>query len=181
MMTLNNDDTLEQSIRWLQYMLNELALSNAALPRLVVTGRFDEPTLEAVMTFQRDFFPPVTGVVDQATWDAIVDAYQQNQLFNGAPALLRVLPSSRFFTKEGQSSEQLLLAQAMLSSLSRAVTNFAGCAMDGNNSGETLADLQMVQALSGLPVTGTLDRATWEFLARLYHMFVTRSGQSSAT
>lgn len=174
---MNKANSMEQSVRWLQYMLNELAISNPDLPRLTVDGIFGERTLEAVMTFQRDFFPPVTGVVNSQTWDAITSAYQKDQMTNGALSPLRVLPGRRSNTQEGQSSEQILLAQAMLSSLSRSLVNFGGSEMDRSNTGGTLADLRMVQKLAGLPPTGTLDRATWEFLSRLYHIFVTRADQ----
>lgn len=174
---MNETGMTDQSVRWLQYMLNELAINHTGLPRLTVDGIFGEQTLEAVMTFQRDFFPPVTGIVNNATWNAITDAYQKDQVTNGTLARLRVLPGSRASTKEGQSSEQILLAQAMLSSLSRALTNFDGQEMDRANTGATLADLRTVQRLAGLPMTGALDRATWEFLSRIYHIFVTRANQ----
>lgn len=177
MIALNESNLTEQSVRWLQYMLNELAVNHANLPRLTVDGIFGENTLEAVMTFQRDFFPPVTGVVNNAVWDAITAAYQKDQLINGALTPLRVLPGSRSSTLAGQISEQVRLAQAMLTSLSRVVSNFDGQGTDGSNTGGTLADLRIVQKLAGLPETGTLDRATWEFLSRLYHVFVTRGGQ----
>ena len=67
-----------QPIRSLQYMLNQLAIHNDVLTRLAVDGIFGERTLEAVMLFQREFFPPVTGQVDNATWDAIVRLYRQS-------------------------------------------------------------------------------------------------------
>ena len=51
-------------VRSLQYMLNQLAIHDPKLIRLTVDGIFGERTLEAVMVFQREYHPPVTGVVD---------------------------------------------------------------------------------------------------------------------
>ncbi len=167
----------ERSIRRLQYMLNELAIHASSLPRLVVNGAFDEPTLEAVMTFQRDFFPPVTGVVNNATWDAITAAYEKEQMTSSEPSRLRVLPDGSFQAGAGEAGQQIRLAQAMLNSLALVLSNFSRNDPDGHNSGSTQKDLRLVQALAGLPVTGTLDRATWEYLSRLYHIFVTRADQ----
>lgn len=174
---MNENELMAQSIRQLQMMLNALAIHNPALPRLAADGIFGERTLEAVMIFQRDFFPPVNGVVNNAVWDAITAAYVKDQLENGSASPLRVLPGGWSTTEEGESGEQVLLTQAMLSSLSRRLTNFDGREMDRANTGGTLADLRAVQRLAGLPVSGTLDRATWEYLTRLYHIFVTRVEQ----
>ena len=66
-----------QPIRSLQTMLRELSFVYDFLPRLTPDGIFGESTLEAVMLFQREFFPPVTGRVNQATWDAISALYLQ--------------------------------------------------------------------------------------------------------
>ncbi len=171
----------EQAIRWLQFMLNELAIHDSALPRLVVTGVFDEPTLEAVMIFQRDYFPPVTGVVNNATWDAVTAAYEQDQRLHGVPSQLRALPNGAFQTKEGEFSQQIRLAQAMLTAMGSTLSNFNCNDSDGMNTGETLNSLRQLQRLAKLQETGTLDRLTWEYLSRLYHIFVTRGGLLQAT
>ena len=81
---MNNSQTQEntltsQSIRSLQFMLNQLAIHDPKLIRLAVDGIFGERTLEAVMLFQREYYPPVTGVVDLGTWDAIRAAYHQTE------------------------------------------------------------------------------------------------------
>ena len=66
-----------QPVRSLQTMLRTISFAYPFLPRLTPDGIFGERTLEAVMLFQREFFPPVTGQVNQATWDAIVSLYHQ--------------------------------------------------------------------------------------------------------
>ncbi|MFQ9917168.1 MAG: peptidoglycan-binding domain-containing protein [Flavonifractor plautii] len=54
-------------------MLRTISFAYPFLPRLTPDGIFGERTLEAVMLFQREFFPPVTRTaINQATWDAIV-------------------------------------------------------------------------------------------------------------
>ena len=56
-----------QPVFHLQTMLRTISFWNSAIPQLIPTGIFDEPTLEAVMIFQREFHPPVTGMVDYGT------------------------------------------------------------------------------------------------------------------
>lgn len=171
---LNETPHSGQPIRSLQYMLNELAIHDSKLVRLAVDGVFGERTLEAVMVFQREYHPPVTGVVDLGTWDAIREAYLQVELFHGTPPPLNVLPNGAFTAAEGQESEPLLIVQAMFVSLTKVMTNFRPCQLNSCNDGETHDNLRIVQQLAGLPVTGVLNRATWAYLVQLYQALVTR-------
>ena len=148
-----------QPIRSLQYMLNQLAIHNDVLTRLAVDGIFGERTLEAVMVFQRENHLPVTGVVD---------------LMYGFPPALNVLPCGTYTAAEGQECEVLRIVQAMFGSLNTVMTNFSPCAVNCCNDGETYKNIQEVQRLAGLPVTGTLDRSTWAYLVQLYQVLVTR-------
>lgn len=162
-------------VRSLQYMLNQLAIHDPKLIRLTVDGIFGERTLEDVMVFQREYHPPVTGVVDMGTWDAIRSAYQQTELQYGFPPPLNVLPCGTYTAIEGQECPPVLIVQAMFSSLSKVMTNFSPCKLSSCNDGETPANIRIVQQLAGLPATGVLDRATWSYLVQLYQALVTRS------
>ena len=163
-----------QPVRSLQYMLNQLAIHDPKLVRLAVDGVFGERTLEAVMVFQREYHEPVNGVVDLGTWEAIRDAYFKIELLYGAPPALNVLPSGDYTAQEGEEGEPIIIVQAMFVSLAKKVTNFKSCTVDGCNDGNTHANICAVQGLAGLPVTGSLDRATWSFLVQLYQALVTR-------
>ena len=163
-----------QPVRSLQYMLDQLAIHDPKLIRLAVDGVFGERTLEAVMVFQREYHEPVNGVVDLDTWDAIRQAYIRVELLYGIPPALNVLPSGGYIAQEGEEGEPILIVQAMFVSLTKKVSNFKSCEINGCNNGNTLANIRVVQRLAGLPVTGVLDRATWSFLVQLYQALVTR-------
>ena len=68
-------EMLSKPVSSLQYMLRQLSKTYQFLPELAVDGVYGERTLEAVMRFQREAGLPVTGVVDQATWQGIYDEY----------------------------------------------------------------------------------------------------------
>lgn len=163
-----------QPVRSLQTMLNQLAIHDPKLVRLAVDGVFGERTLEAVMVFQREYHPPVTGVVDMGTWDAIREAYFQTELYYGFPPPLNVLPDGTYTAIKGAESEPMLIVQAMFVSLRKVMTNFKPCQMNSCNDGDTHENIRIVQGLAGLPVTGVLDRATWSFLVQMYQALVTR-------
>ena len=166
-------------IQSLQHMLNHLARTVPTLLRLAETGVFDERTLEAVMTFQRDFGLPVTGVVDQQTWDTIRATYYQNLMQFGSPSPLSVFPSGAYTVPEHRRSPEILLVQAIFNELWNVFSNFEQSVSDGLNSGATNRNLRQIQAFSGLPVNGILDRATWEYLSALYRTHITRRSLQS--
>ena len=171
---VHNAEMTGLPVRSLQYMLNQLAVHNTKLVRLAVDGIFGERTLEAVMVFQREYHQPVTGVVNISTWDALREAYFQVELFYGSPPPLNVLPSGTYTADEGAEGEPMLIVQAMFDSLTKKVTNFQPCKMNSCNDGETHSNIRVVQELAGLPITGTMDRATWSFLVQMYQALVTR-------
>jgi len=154
------------AVRDLQHMLNQLARRNPPLPRLAETGIFDELTLEAVMIFQRDYPLPVTGVVNETTWNAITAEYRKDQMNFGPPLSLIVLPNGEYSSPHGQFDHPRLIAEAIFASLPTTIINFSQHPSDEK--------LFVLQRLAGIPDDGALNRITWEFLARLYHAFVVR-------
>ena len=86
-------EMVAQPIRSLQYMLNRLSLRYDFLPALVPDGVFGERTLEAVMLFQRELHPPVTGVVDRETWQAILDEWLDLERELADPRQIRAFSS----------------------------------------------------------------------------------------
>ena len=71
-----------QPIRSLQTMLRVIAEDDPTHLRIVPDGIYGPETTAAISTFQRKHGLPVTGVTDQATWEAVVGVY--------SPALVRI-------------------------------------------------------------------------------------------
>lgn len=161
----------------LQQMLLTISQEYPQIPPVIPDGRFGERTLEAVMVFQRDFGLPVTGVVDNATWDAITRAYRGTMERIGPPIELRVMPDGWYIIQPGEYQEQVAVIQAMFNSLARVLAGFQAVTGDGVNRGATLENVRYLQTRYGAEPTGIIDRPTWSFLARLYHLFITRSKQ----
>ena len=62
-------------VRQLQYMLSVLSAYIAEIPPLTADGIYGTATRAAVLSAQRRFGLPETGIVDAATWDEIYDQY----------------------------------------------------------------------------------------------------------
>ena len=112
-------EMLAKPVSSLQYMLRQLSRTYQSLPRLVVDGVFGERTLEAVMRFQREAGLPVTGVVDQATWNAIRDAWLSQQPKTSYSRATRIFPSEGIQVHEGETKEYLIVPQTMFNILAK--------------------------------------------------------------
>lgn len=88
-------EMLSKPVSSLQYMLRQLSKTYQFLPELAVDGVYGERTLEAVMRFQREAGLPVTGVVDQATWNAIHSCWLRQQSRESYSRATRVFPGGR--------------------------------------------------------------------------------------
>ena len=162
-----------QPVRSLQTMLRELSFLYDFLPRLTPDGIFGERTLEAVMLFQREFFPPVTGRVDQATWDAIAALYLQARARLAGPLPCRGYPNCDFSVQPDQESVHLYLVQSMFRALARLLDGIQSAPVTGQNDAATQHNIRWVQQLDGKPQTGVLDQGSWNTISRLYTLFVT--------
>lgn len=162
-----------QPVRSLQTMLRELSFLYDFLPRLTPDGIFGESTLEAVMLFQREFFPPVTGQVDQATWDAIAALYLQ--AVGRRNRSLRGYPGGSYTVDPGQDSIHLYLVQSMFRALAGKLEGLEPAPVSGRNDPATQHNIRWLQRLGGRPETGILDQDSWNTISRLYTLFVTYS------
>lgn len=162
-----------QSVRSLQTMLRELSFVYDFLPRLTPDGIFGERTLEAVMLFQRELFPPVTGQVNQATWDAIAALYLQAKARLNGPIPCRGYSNCDFSVQPGQDSIHLYLVQSMFRGLARLLDGVESSPVSGYNDAATQHNIRWIQRLDGRPETGILDQDSWNTISRLYTMFVT--------
>ena len=166
-------EMLSNPVRHLQYMLWRLATRYPFLPKLAMDGLFGEETLEAVMLFQREMAPPVTGVVDQRTWDAIHSAWVDLERDVSPTRSLRIFPGEGFQVSPGMSGDYMILPQTMFQILSKKLSGIVDAAPDGYHGDASVENTRWLQGLAQLEQTGVMDRKTWDMLSRLYELFVT--------
>lgn len=169
------EELLSSPIRSLQFMLRQLSHRYPFLPKLVDSGLFDEETLEAVMRFQKELHPPVTGVVDLDTWDAIRTEYLRYLAEESAPSPLRAFPEDGRGIPPNFTDSTLALPQMMFQILSQRIQGIQPGVPDGVHDTPSVENVRWLQERALLPTTGVLDRATWEVLRRLYELMITHS------
>lgn len=171
------DEQLKQElhghpIRSFQYMLGRLARVYPFLPDLAADGVFGEQTLEAVMIFQRELHPPVTGIVDRGTFSAIRKAWVEAEKFLGNSRPLRVFPSEGYQALHGANEVFLILPQTMFQILGRYFVGILPGPADGLHTGASIANVRWLQQAGGLEPNGILDMKSWDLLCRLYEVMV---------
>ena len=165
-------ELLAQPVRGLQYMLRQLAGRYPVLPELAVDGIFGERTLEAVMIFQREFHPPVTGVVDRPTWNAIRDRWLAAEADQALPRALRALPDGDIQVLPGDAQAFLGVPQAMFQMLGRYFIGIHPHPVDAVHGSMSADNIRWLQRAAGQAETGVMDRRAWEMLSRLYEAAV---------
>ena len=161
-------------VRNLQEMLRRIAHVHREIPLLSPDGVFGEQTLEAVMTFQRIMSLPVTGRVDQPTWDTVAEEHHRIQHHLSPPKGVRLFPHAGEAIQPGQSSPLLFPIQGMFFALASVFAPVQAVPLSGVLDSGTADNLRWVQRSGQKEETGRLDRETWELLSRIYETFVTR-------
>ena len=105
---------------------------------------------------------------DLTTWNAVVDAARETHIHHGPAEPLRPLFQPMQTISPGEQNMHLYLAQGMLQALRHYYDGMPPVSVTGRHDEACTACLKWLQARCGLPVTGELDRRTWQHMVRLY-------------
>lgn len=157
-----------QPVRSLQTMLRIIAENDELQPGVIPDGVYGPQTVTAVSTFQRRNGLPITGTVDQDTWERIVAVYEPALVQVGPVVPLEIILEPQQVIRQGEQNPNLYLVQAILIVLSQAYGSITAPAVTGILDIPTANALSEFQTLALLPATGELDRQTWRHLALHY-------------
>lgn len=164
----SKDTLIGKPIRCLQTMLRVVYLCNGVPCSMIPDGIYGPETLAAVTAFQREHALPVTGITDQKTWDAVVEAYEDAsiQYASACPLQIDMQPGESVCRES--HSPHIPLIQSMLSVLENAFHCIGAVQINGIWDDLTEDAVGSFQQICGLTVTGKLDKCTWKHLAMQY-------------
>lgn len=169
-----------QPIRSLQTMLRVLAENDRRYHSVIPDGIYGPETMAAVSAFQRLHGLPVTGITDRDTWDAVHAAYEPALINIDAAQQVEIILNPGQVIRRGERHPNVRLVQAMLAVLSEIYRSIAMPGSSGILDAQTSDSLGSFQQLSGLPMTGELDKKTWKHLALHYplgaNLWISRGG-----
>ena len=157
-----------QPVRSLQTMLRVLAEDDHGLPTVIPDGIYGPSTMNAVAAFQRKYELPVTGVVDQTVWEAIVAAYEPALIRVDKAASIEIIMNPGQVFRLGDSSPYIYLLQSMLTQLYKSNPLIHMPEHSGILDESTAQSLAGFQKISGLPADGNLDKITWKHLVNQF-------------
>ena len=155
----------------LQRYLRTLYYFDDTLSPTPVDGVFDRATEEAVRRFQKSEDLPVTGRVDQNTWETLFARYEKEKALRRAPSRIAHFPREPKDYRVIVGEEQFLV-RVIQHALQEIALDFdfpAAVPQSGKYDEQTAAAVRVLQRVSGLPEDGEVDRATWEELAKYYN------------
>lgn len=163
-----SESFIGQPIRSLQTMLRVIAEDDPSHIRIVPDGIYGPETMAAVSTFQRKHGLNVTGVTDQATWEAITALYEPALVRIDEAQPVNIILNPGQIIRKGERHPHLYLVQGMLTVLSEVFESIGKPTVTGLLDNPTADSLSDFQFLSGLPMTGELDKHTWKHLSLQY-------------
>lgn len=161
---------LGQPIRDLQTMLRVIALDRGEAFPLVPDGIYGASTMKQVSEFQKRHGLPPTGAADQQTWEAILKEYIPAKVSRRPAESVQILLNAGTVLRSGTEDPNIFIVQAMLEVLYRRYTSVRSPGFSGILDLKTEDSIKSFQRLSGLDVTGRLDKLTWKNLALQYPM-----------
>ena len=157
-----------QPIRSLQTMLRVIAEDNTDYVQIIPDGIYGPETISAVTVFQRRHGIPASGITNQQTWEAIVEEYDAARIRQDSAHPLDIIMNPGQIIRRGERHPNVYLVQGMLSVLSDTYQSITAPGLTGLLDDATADALASFQMLSGLPMTGHLDKHTWKHLSLQY-------------
>lgn len=164
-----NERTESAARENLQKYLRQLAYFDENIPFVAIDGNRGSTTTEALRAYQARRGLPVTGVADQETWEALYEDYLTSLEEEAPPSRFSPFPAQPrgYALRVGDEGFPVSAVQHMLEEIS-VFFPITLVEITGVYDDATRDAVSEVQARYLLPVTGEVDKLTWNALVRLY-------------
>ncbi len=156
-----------EAITNLQRYLYQLSFTDPHIPPVPVDGVFGANTARALRAFQQSQGLTPTGRADKQTWDLLYIAYLESLASTGRTEPLYLFPRNPETYSVGLGDEGLIISSIRYL-LRELMIDYGGVFEDvplaGTFDTATEGAVKQFQQLHGLPVTGRVDRDTWNRL-----------------
>ncbi|NLJ58482.1 MAG: peptidoglycan-binding protein [Tissierellia bacterium] len=152
----------------LQNYLINIRNSLISIPPVYPTGIYDNNTRNAVAEFQKLMDLPPSGVVDINTWNALVKENEKYLRRTRKPSRIPVSNSEFEDIKIGAKRDIVYAIRIMLNSYHRRYANYKKLEITDIYSEDVEEAIKLFQERTMLPVTGVVDKDTWDSLVTIY-------------
>ncbi len=149
---------------------------SSALPIVGTDGVYGDAMREAVRQYQMMRRLPVTGEVNNVTWDYIARDYEDIIDAAAPPSAISPFPTViGYRVNVGEVSDLVLIIQIMLASLRLTYDGIGNVPLSGAYDTRTAAAIRFFRTKNLLPPESYVDLDTWNRLARQYNLYVNRA------
>lgn len=150
----------------MEYYLRRISeyLGPSVVPPPIVNGIFDADGRPSVIGFQRYYGLPVTGEIDEATWNAIVKVFYDIP-GDRTPTLIDY-PGSPL--RRGSRGQDVRFIQNILNSVEERIPDIPYLTVDGVFGSQTELAVREFQRYYGLTADGIVGPLTWTKLNEVY-------------
>lgn len=156
-------------VQTVQYFLNVLSAYYNSIPSVDINGILDTHTRSAIMEFQKVFNLPITGIVDEQTWNAMSNAVIG--ILETLPPTAIALPALLWpgiTYRLGSEGPDVYLIQQYLAYIASVLEGIPPAEPDGIYGPQTEQAVRVFQEFFGIDVTGVVDRYTWDRIVLIY-------------
>ncbi len=154
----------------LQYFLQTISIFNSEVSNPGFSGFYDEPTRNAVISFQTLYGLPADGIVDDATWNYIYDDYL-GIIRSLTPEQIgtAVIPFPGTFLKLGSEGPDVVQLQEFINTAAPYYTGIPEIPVTGVYDEATRDAVYAVESTFGIPIDGITGPLVWDVLADIYN------------
>ncbi len=160
---MQGDDVL-----YIQYLLKYISPFYEYTRPAELTGTFDEQTVVAVESFQKEFGLDVDGAVGNSTWDALAIIYLTCTYSKESINPVEEGEYAGTVLSLGSTGLQVLRLQTYMDTIATRYCEPDFVTADGIFGNNTLTAVQSFQENFGLQVTGFVDKETWDTIYSYY-------------
>lgn len=161
----------EKVIFEIQQYLRNLAKSVSGEPAIIPDGIFSDETADEVRNFQMKNGLPVTGRVDFATFEALKKENARVLFEASLPLQVTGIGNEDLPLSYGDDSTFVETLKIMLNAVADRHGNFPALSRDSIFDTETQAAVRKWQEVVFVPITGEVDKVTWNSLAEYYLLY----------
>ena len=143
----------------IQTYLNYISAFYSEIDQINVDGIYGEASKKQVESFQRLFNLPVTGVVNEETWNSISEVYR---------LISAVVLYPGFALKQGDSNRYVAYLQIYLNDIASINENIPSFVIDGIYGDNTEKAVRAFQREYGLIEDGIVGNETWNEILTIY-------------
>ena len=138
-----------------------------------IDGIFEEQTREALKEYQRTRGLPITGKAEKLTWDTLFAEYVADMRKNNRRAFPDIFPASpeNYQTEFGEESAFIKFLQFILDELRISYDSLPPFEQSGIFDMDTSLAVKEFQRISLLPMTGRVNRDTWNYISDAYNAY----------